>query len=251
MKIDGNSGVVTSVVGAVPVHDHLSRARARGDQHTQRRGRIKFSLCSEKREALFDDDPFFQNQIGVQGGFAGGDDGVGLAGAFVELEAFDFFQLRSAVIVLMNQFAIGLPDGGLGCLIVDGVHQAGGLIDERIEGEEREQGGEDFRDAVTIEADDTLGVGVGGEVAVGEDDVVAMSHFHQNVHQVGGDDGRNSIEHAVHPGCGYVTGVVCAGTDFDNSKSRIKGARESDYHYAEILRRRRGWLAGYAAVIPL
>ncbi|WP_417390037.1 hypothetical protein [Gimesia sp.] len=40
-------------------------------------------------------------------------------------------------------------------------------------------------------------------------------------------------------------------SDFDVSKNRMKPAADMDFHYAEILGRWRGWLAGYAVMNPL
>src|SRR5699024_3757760 len=76
--------------------------RARGRMFLGRRAAAFGSL----------DDALFEDDVGVDGGLAGGDDGVGFGGAIVEGEALEEADLR-ARLVLFDDGLVLVPDGGV------------------------------------------------------------------------------------------------------------------------------------------
>ena len=59
------------------------------------------------------DDALLEDDVGVNGGLAGGDDGVGLVGAIVEGEALKEADLRARLVLFDNGLVL-VPDGSVG-----------------------------------------------------------------------------------------------------------------------------------------
>lgn len=73
---------------------------------------------------------------------------------------------------------------------------ASGAVTKVIQREKRQQRAHDVRTAVTVTADAAFADRRAGEIGVGENKLVPVTHFCDELEQFGTDDGRNSFQHS-------------------------------------------------------
>lgn len=76
---------------------------------------------------------------------------------------------------------------------------ASGAVTKVIQREKRQQRAHDVRTAVTVTADAAFANRRTGEIGVGENKLVPVTHFCDELEQFGTDDGRNSFQHSKKP----------------------------------------------------
>ena len=67
--------------------------------------------------------------------------------------------------------------------------------DEVVDRKQFQNRGEQRRRSVPVGANDALSAGIRRKIPVGEDELISVSHFRQEVQQFGGDERRNGFEH--------------------------------------------------------
>ena len=72
-----------------------------------------------------------------------------------------------------------------------------GFYHEIIQREKLHDRAHDLRRAVPVAAHAAPADGRAGEVAVGDDQLVAVSHFGDDLEQFGADDRRDSLQHVI------------------------------------------------------
>lgn len=139
----------------------------------------------EHASRLIGDDSLFEDDVGIQGRLAGRDNCVCVAGTLVESKAVDAMQREWPMFVLFDQLPKFAPDRRLESVFVDGLHHNGGGVHKCVEGEQLQRGIENCGQAEPVGPDDSGGVRVCREVAVGDDQLVTVAHPHEDRKKLG------------------------------------------------------------------
>ena len=103
--------------------------------------------------------------------------------------------LNLLAFALVAQLLIHVPDGRLNGVAGHDLHQRDGGLDVGIERIQAQYGLEHLGHGVAVQADEVARQARAGEVAVADDQLVAMTHFHKDLQQVGRNNRRNTLQH--------------------------------------------------------
>src|SRR6185503_3013012 len=130
------------------------------------------------------DDSLFQDDIGIECHFTGRQNGIGFLCALIKSKAFYEIEVSKSRFMSLNSIAIVLPDDRLVGVARDDRHECNRLVDILIKGKDTEYGIEQHQTAQSIGADQALGKTRRREISICDDELIAVTHLHQNLDEV-------------------------------------------------------------------